>query len=56
MAKHVKQDPAAKHNPTTAERDERVTAPDVDPEEFLEALLQVDPESEPVIKDGPKRA
>jgi hypothetical protein len=48
MAKRAKQDPVAKHNPTPAERDERVTAPeDVDPEELLAALLQVDPESEP---------
>jgi hypothetical protein len=40
------------HNPTPAERDERVTVPDdVDPEELLAALLQVDPESEPMVDD-----
>jgi len=44
------QHPAAKHNPTAAERDERVTAPDIDTEAFLEALLHVNLESEPVKK------
>ena len=50
--KRPTKDPAAKHNPSAAERDERVTVPeDVEPEELLAALLEVDPESEPVKKD-----
>jgi len=35
--------PTEKHNPTVAERDERVGPFDVDPEEALEAILKVDP-------------
>jgi hypothetical protein len=39
--------PTEKHNPTAAERDERIGPFDVDPEEALEAILKVDPKSEP---------
>jgi hypothetical protein len=39
--------PTEKHNPTAAERDERIGPFDVDPEEALEAILKVDPKGEP---------
>lgn len=39
------------HNPTSEERDERVSLKGLDPEKALEALLHVDPDSEPVAKD-----
>jgi hypothetical protein len=42
--------PTEKHNPTAEERDERIGPFDVDPEEALEAILKVDPDSEPVKK------
>lgn len=37
----------AKHSPTPEERDERVSLYGLDPEEALEAMLNVDPESDP---------
>lgn len=40
-----------KHNPTPAERDERISLHGLDPEQVLEAVLKVDPESEPVDDD-----
>jgi hypothetical protein len=46
---------ASHHNPTPEERDERVGPFDVDPEEALAAILQVDPDSEPVKKKRPSR-
>jgi hypothetical protein len=43
--------PKRGHNPTPEERDERVSLEGVDPEKALEALLHVDPESEPAEED-----
>lgn len=41
------------HNPTPAERDERVSLYPLDPEKALAALLKVDPESDPVEDEHP---
>ena len=42
----------AKHKPTEAERDERVSVrTDLTPEEALALVLKVDPDSEPVKKE-----
>lgn len=42
------------HHPTPEERDERVNLP-LDPEAAIGALLQVDPESEPVDETSAQR-
>ena len=54
MAEHEKSATTAKREPL-AERDEPVKI-DMDPEEALRALLQVDPDSEPVAADDDTQA
>jgi hypothetical protein len=39
-----------KHHPTPEERDERVSVP-LTPDEFVRALLEVDPDDEPAEGD-----
>lgn len=51
MKQNDKPDP--KHNPTSEERDEKVSLYGVDPESALAALLKVDPNADP--DDSPEQ-